>query len=188
VTAFDGCALKRTATTTVFADGVPAARLMFVGEAPGADEDRIGRPFVGASGQLLDRMLSFIGVSRATNFYITNIAFWRPPGNREPSSEEVALCLPFVHRHIELARPSVLVCLGGPAAKTLLGRVEGITRLRGRWFDFRTPGMAERGEPAIATLATFHPAYLLRTPAAKREAWRDLLALKSRLVEAGILV
>jgi uracil-DNA glycosylase len=183
--AFDGCALKETATHTVFADGAANAPAMFIGEAPGAEEDRVGRPFVGVSGQLLDRMLAAIGLSRSLNAYITNILFWRPPGNREPSSEEIALCLPFVMRHIELVRPKVLVFLGGPSAKTLLGRAEGITRLRGKWHEFRTQGMYERGEPPIAAMATFHPAYLLRTPGAKREAWRDLVAIKARLAEAG---
>ena len=187
VEAFEGCALKETATHTVFADGVADSPVMFIGEAPGADEDRIGRPFVGVSGQLLDRMLSATGFLRSVNAYITNILFWRPPGNRDPSSEEIALCLPFVMRHIELIRPKVLVCLGGPAAKTLLGRAEGITRLRGKWHEFRTQGMFERGEAPIAAMAMFHPAYLLRTPGAKREAWRDLLAVKSRLADAGAL-
>ena len=158
---------------------------MFIGEAPGADEDRLGRPFVGVSGQLLDRMIEAAGFSRSLNAYITNILFWRPPGNRDPSSEEIALCLPFVMRHIELVRPRALCFLGGPSAKTLLGRAEGITRLRGKWNDFRTPGMAERGEPAIPAMAMLHPAYLLRTPGAKRDAWRDLLALKARLASLG---
>jgi DNA polymerase len=185
VESLDGCALKETATNTVFADGAEGAPVMFIGEAPGADEDRIGKPFVGVSGQLLDRMIAAIGLSRDLNAYITNILFWRPPGNREPSGEEIALCLPFVMRHIELVRPSVLVFLGGPSAKTLLGRTDGITRLRGKWQEFRTPGMLERGEPPIAAMAMFHPAYLLRTPGAKREAWRDLLAVKARLAEAG---
>ena len=185
VEAFEGCALKETATHTVFAEGAERAPAMFIGEAPGADEDRIGKPFVGVSGQLLDRMIAAIGLSRSLNAYITNIVFWRPPGNRDPSSEEIALCLPFVMRHIELVRPKVLVFLGGPSAKTLLGRAEGITRLRGKWHEFRTQGMFERGEPPIAAMAMFHPAYLLRTPGAKREAWRDLLAIKARLAEAG---
>jgi DNA polymerase len=185
VEAFEGCALKETATNTVFADGAEGAVAMFIGEAPGADEDRIGKPFVGVSGQLLDRMIAPIGLSRSLNAYITNILFWRPPGNREPSTEEIALCLPFVMRHIELVRPKALVFLGGPSAKTLLGRAEGITRLRGKWHEFRTQGMFERGEPPIAAMATFHPAYLLRTPGAKREAWRDLLAIKAHLAGAG---
>jgi len=185
VEAFEGCALKETATNTVFAEGAEGASAMFIGEAPGADEDRIGKPFVGVSGQLLDRMLAAIGLSRSLNAYITNILFWRPPGNRDPSNEEIALCLPFVMRHIELVRPKVLVFLGGPSAKTLLGRAEGITRLRGKWHEFRTQGMFERGEPPIAAMAMLHPAYLLRTPGAKREAWRDLLAIKARLADAG---
>jgi uracil-DNA glycosylase family 4 len=185
VEAFEGCALKETATHTVFAEGAERASAMFIGEAPGGDEDRIGKPFVGVSGQLLDRMIASIGLSRSLNAYITNILYWRPPGNREPSSEEIALCLPFVMRHIELVQPKVLVFLGGPSAKTLLGRAEGITRLRGKWHEFRTQGMFERGEPPIAAMAMFHPAYLLRTPGAKREAWRDLLAIKARLAEAG---
>jgi DNA polymerase len=132
-------------------------------------------------------MIAAIGLSRSLNAYITNILFWRPPGNREPSSEEIALCLPFVMRHIELVRPKALVFLGGPSAKTLLGRAEGITRLRGKWHEFRTPGMFERGEPPIAAMATFHPAYLLRTPGAKRESWRDLMAIKACLAGAGPL-
>ncbi len=183
VEAFGGCALKETATNTVFADGAARARVMFIGEAPGAEEDRIGKPFVGASGQLLDRMLSWIGLTRQENAYITNILFWRPPGNRDPSSEEIALCLPFVHRHIELLNPAILVMLGGPSAKSLLGRTDGITRMRGRWFEFRTPSMVERKTAPIAALPLFHPAYLLRQPAQKREAWRDLLAIKARLAE-----
>ncbi len=178
---FDGCALKKTAMNTVFADGDPSGGVMFLGEAPGADEDRQGLPFVGPSGQLLDRMIEWIGLSRANNAYISNIIFWRPPGNREPSTAEVAVCRPFVERHIELAAPRVLVFLGGPSAKTMLQKSEGITRLRGRWFDYRTAGMQARGEPPIAAMPTFHPAYLLRSPQHKREAWRDLLAIKARL-------
>lgn len=178
---FDGCALKKTATNTVFADGDPSGGIMFLGEAPGADEDRQGLPFVGVSGQLLDRMIQWIGLSRETNAYISNIIFWRPPGNREPSTAEIAICRPFVERHIELAAPRVLVFLGGPSAKTMLQKSEGITRLRGRWFDYRTAGMQARDEPPIAAMPTFHPAYLLRSPQHKREAWRDLLAIRARL-------
>ena len=177
VAAFEECALKKTATNTVFADGNPASRIMFVGEAPGADEDRQGKPFVGVSGQLLDRMLASIGLSRTENFYITNIVFWRPPGNRNPTTNEIAACLPFVERHIELVDPAVLVCLGGPAAKTLLGRAEGITRLRGHWHTYSTPRLAR----PIDAMAIFHPAYLLRSPAHKREAWRDLQEIRARL-------
>ena len=131
VSAFDGCALKKTAMNTVFADGAPGGRLMLIGEAPGAEEDRQGKPFVGASGQLLDKMLAAIGLTRASDAYITNIVFWRPPGNREPSPAESEVCRPFFERHIELKKPDILVFLGGPSAKTLLSRKEGITRLRG---------------------------------------------------------
>jgi DNA polymerase len=174
--AFEGCPLKHTATNLVFGDGTSEARVMFIGEAPGAEEDRQGVPFVGASGRLLDRMLAAIGLARG-DVYITNILFWRPPGNRSPTPAEVAACLPFVERHIELVNPDILVFVGGSAAKTLLGRKEGIMRLRGQWFDYATPRMVR---PAPA-LATFHPAYLLRSPGQKREAWRDMLAIRERL-------
>jgi len=176
--AFDGCALKKTATNLVFADGNPAAPIMFVGEAPGADEDRAGKPFVGVSGQLLDRMLAWIGLTRQ-RFYITNIVFWRPPGNRTPTSDEVAACLPFVHRHIELVAPAILVTVGGPATETLLHRNDGISKLHGRWFEYQTPGF-ERPIPAFPI---FHPAFLLRSPAQKRAAWRDLLVLDQKVAE-----
>jgi DNA polymerase len=177
---FDGCALKATATTTVFADGNPEAPLMIVGEGPGAEEDRLGKPFVGASGKLLDRMLAAIGLDRQTA-YITNVVYWRPPGNRTPTPGELALCLPFVQRHIALARPKVLVFSGGTAAKTLLERTDGITRFRGRWLDYR-PGEVDF---TIPVMATFHPSYLLRSPGQKREAWRDILAVKHKLQELG---
>ncbi len=183
VMAFDGCSLKATATNTVFADGTPAGRVMFIGEAPGADEDRLGKPFVGVSGQLLDRMLGHIGLDRQRNFYITNTVFWRPPGNRLPTAAETAICLPFVERHVELADPLVLCFLGAAAAKALTGRSEGITRLRGRWMEWQSPRLGR----AIPAIATFHPAYLLRQPLAKREAWRDLVALKLKLIELGAL-
>ncbi len=173
---FDDCPLKRTATNTVFVDGNIEARLMIVGEAPGADEDRIGKPFVGRAGQLLDRMLAAIGLDR-TGVQITNVIYWRPPGNRKPTSAEIATCLPFVLRHIALARPKVLVLAGGTAASTLLPLTEGITRLRGRWFDLAVPGL----DAPVPTLPMFHPAFLLRSPERKRDAWRDLLALKARL-------
>ena len=173
---YDGCALRRTCQRTVFADGNPAARVMLVGEAPGADEDRVGLPFVGASGRLLDRMLASIGLDRQSA-YITNVVPWRPPGNRKPEPTEIELCLPFVERHIELIDPAVLVLLGGAAAAALLGRTEGISKLRGRWMDYASPGLAR----PVPALATFHPAYLLRTPLHKREAWRDLVAVRKRL-------
>ena len=173
---FNGCALKRTATNTVFSDGNPRADLMLVGEAPGAEEDRTGTPFVGAAGQLLDLMLEAINRDR-NSVYISNILFWRPPGNRNPTSEEVSLCLPFVARHIALVRPRVLVLVGGIAAKTLLARKEGITRLRGRWYRY----CPDDDGDAIDTTAIFHPAFLLRKGAQKRETWHDLIAIRTRL-------
>ncbi len=180
ITAFDGCALKRTATTTCIFDGNPAARIMLIGEAPGKEEDRQGRPFVGPAGQLLDRMLAAIGLDRQT-VYITNTLYWRPPGNRTPTPEEIATCLPFLERQVELIDPALLVYVGGSAAKAMLGRSEGITRLRGRWFNFA------RGErPAIPATAIFHPAFLLRQPACKRETWKDLLAIRARLDTLGL--
>ena len=180
--AFDGCALKFTATNLVFADGNPEAKLMFVGEAPGRDEDREGKPFVGVSGRLLDVMLGHVGLDR-TRVYITNILFWRPPGNRSPTQAEVAACLPFVERHIELVDPEVLVFVGGTAAKTLLATTQGITRLRGRWLEYESAHMAR----PVPAMATYHPAYLLRQPAHKREAWRDLLAIRGKLREKGLI-
>ena len=171
---FEGCALSATATQLVFADGTPGARVMFVGEAPGAEEDREGLPFVGRSGKLLDRMIAAIGLKRS-DVYIANIVPWRPPGNRTPTPQESAICLPFIRRQIELANPDVLVCLGGPSAQTLLGISEGITKARGRWTEFDT------GTRRIKALATFHPAYLLRSPAAKRLVYRDFLAIKKAL-------
>jgi uracil-DNA glycosylase len=177
VASFEGCALKRTATNTVFADGVAGAPLMVIGEAPGADEDRLGLPFFGRSGQLLDRMLAAIGYDRRRNAYITNALFWRPPGNRPPTDEERAACLPFVWRHIALLAPRVVLLCGGTAAAALLGNREGITRIRGRWFALEVPGL----DGPVATLPTYHPSYLLRTPARKGEAWRDLLSVQSRL-------
>ncbi|MEX2454219.1 MAG: uracil-DNA glycosylase [Rhodospirillaceae bacterium] len=177
--AFDGCPLRETATNFVFADGIPEARLMFVGEAPGAEEDRQGVPFVGPAGKLLDRMLSAIGLQR-DQAYITNILPWRPPGNRNPTDAEIAACLPFVERHIALVSPSILILVGGTAAKTLLRRQEGIMRLRGRWHTYEPA----TGSPVTAR-AIFHPAYLLRQPAQKRETWRDLLDIRHRLETAS---
>jgi uracil-DNA glycosylase len=178
--AFDGCALKSTAKTTVFADGNPEGRLMVIGEAPGSDEDRQGLPFVGVSGKLLDRMLESIGFTRETA-YITNVIPWRPPGNRTPTSEEVALCVPFLERHIALIKPEVVLMVGGLSAKTLLNRAEGITRLRGRWNEITLPGL----DAPIPAIATFHPAYLLRSPQQKRLAWHDLLAVKAKLEDVS---
>lgn len=179
--AFDGCSLKDTATNLVFGDGNPQARVMLVGEAPGADEDRLGRPFVGVSGQLLDRMLATIGLDR-TSVYITNVLYWRPPGNRQPTPAETAACLPFVERHIELVAPELLVLVGGASAKTLLARSDGITRLRGRWFQFESAGMPR----PLPALPIYHPAFLLRQPAQKREAWKDLLTLSEALSKLTI--
>jgi DNA polymerase len=147
---------------------------MFVGEAPGADEDRTGLPFVGRAGQLLDRMLAAIGLGR-TDVYIANIVPWRPPGNRTPTPQEITICRPFIERQIELAAPEILVCLGGPATQTLLGAKDGILRMRGRWLPYPTSA----GD--IRALATLHPAYLLRQPLQKRLAWRDFRALKRAL-------
>jgi uracil-DNA glycosylase len=171
---FTGCTLRATATRLVFADGNPQARVMFVGEAPGRDEDIEGLPFVGRSGKLLDRMMAAVGLTRA-NAYIANIVPWRPPGNRTPTPQESAICLPFTLRQIELADPDVLVCLGGPSAQTLLGSRDGILKTRGRWFKFQT------GRREIRATATLHPAYLLRQPLQKRLAWRDFLAIKKAL-------
>ena len=171
---FEGCALRMTARQLVFADGNPEGRVMFVGEAPGAEEDRDGLPFVGRSGKLLDRMLAAIGLDR-TGVYIANIVPWRPPGNRTPTPQEAAICMPFILRQIELADPDILVCLGGPSAQTLLGFKDGIRKMRGRWMNFHT------GKREIRALPTFHPAYLLRTPLEKRFAWRDFLAIKKAL-------
>ena len=171
---FEGCALHSTATQLVFADGTAGSRVMFVGEAPGFEEDIAGRPFVGRSGKLLDLMMAAIGLDR-TNAYIANVVPWRPPGNRTPTPQETAICLPFIRRQIELANPDFLVCLGGPAMQTLLSIKEGITRTRGRWFPYDT------GTREIRALATFHPAFLLRSPLQKRFAWRDFLALKKAL-------
>lgn len=179
IRAFDGSPLRDTATNLVFADGSPDAGLMFIGEAPGGDEDRLGRPFVGVSGQLLDRMLGSIGVSReAGSAYITNILPWRPPGNRTPTDAEVALFVPFVLRHIALVRPRHVVLLGGTSAKALLRVKEGITRLRGKWHSITVDGLGE-----VPALATLHPSYLLRTPAAKRDAWSDFLMVRRSITD-----
>lgn len=176
---FDGCPLKTTAMNTVFGDGPATARVMLVGEAPGEDEDRQGRPFVGVSGKLLDRMLSLIELERETA-RVTNILPWRPPGNRGPTQAETAACLPFLLRHIELVRPEIVVPLGGTATKTVLNRPEGITRLRGRWFETTFEGI----DRPVGVLPMLHPAYLLRNPVSKRETWKDLLTLRRKLSEA----
>ncbi|TPE50470.1 uracil-DNA glycosylase [Amaricoccus solimangrovi] len=173
IAAYEGCPLKAASKSTVFADGNPAARVMIVGEAPGRDEDMAGLPFVGRSGRLLDRMFATIGLSRQAEepgqaLYITNVLPWRPPENRDPAGAESAMMMPFLFRHIELAAPEVIVVMGNPAARTVLGTTTGITRLRGQWAEWR-------GRPVLPML---HPAYLLRNGIAKREAWADLLALR----------
>jgi DNA polymerase len=171
---FEGCGLKATATQLVFGSGEAGAEVMFVGEAPGADEDRQGAPFVGRAGQLLDKMLASIGLDRG-KVYIANVVPWRPPGNRTPTPLETAACLPFTRRQIELVAPKILVCLGAPSAQTLLNSKEGITRLRGRWFDYAA------GDATIKAIAMLHPAYLLRQPAQKKLAWRDLRLLTKEI-------
>jgi uracil-DNA glycosylase len=171
---FDGCALRTGAKNLVFADGNPEARVMLVGEMPGADEDRVGKPFMGRSGQLLDRMLGAIGLDRS-HVYIANLVPWRPPGNRNPTPQEIAICKPFVERQLELAHADILVCLGGPAVQNLLGTKDGILRSRGRWFPYKASGRE------IRALATLHPAYLLRQPLQKRLSWRDFRALRRAL-------
>ena len=174
VAGFEGCVLKRTAKNLCFARGSAEARLMLIGEAPGRDEDLQGKPFVGRAGKLLDRMLASIGLSEE-QVYITNTVYWRPPGNRTPTPEEIEACAPFLARQIELIDPAVLVLLGGAAAKSIIGTSEGIMRLRGKWLSYDCAGRA------VPTLATLHPAYLLRSPGDKRLAWRDMLMVKQAL-------
>jgi uracil-DNA glycosylase len=173
---FDGCPLHATATNLVFADGNPDSGLMLIGEAPGADEDRAGKPFVGASGRLLDKMLASIGLDR-TQVLITNLIPWRPPGNRAPTDSEVLTCLPFLLRHIALARPRRVVLLGAMATKAITGNTAGIRKLRGKWLSLPVPGL----EAPVPTLPMLHPAFLLRTPGAKRDAWADWLLLRRHL-------
>lgn len=180
---FELCPLKATATRLCLCDGNPTARIMLVGEAPGLEEDRQGKPFVGASGKLLDRMLATIGLDRRS-VYITNTVFWRPPGNRAPTALELATCAPFLERQIELMNPAILVFVGGIAARALLGTTEGVTRLRGRRFEYRPA----RGEAPIPARVMFHPAYLLRQPMQKKLAWRDLLELAAELRRLGLVV
>jgi len=189
IRAYDGLEVKRTATNMVFADGNPAARVMIIGEAPGGDEDRQGLPFVGVSGQLLDKMFDCINLSRKSDqassaLYISNILNWRPPGNRTPTEQEIALALPFVERHIALIRPQYIVVAGATAAKSILNMNQPISKLRGRFYDytFVTSGITEGLEPMTArVLPTYHPSFLLRTPAQKRQAWHDLLTLQAEL-------
>lgn len=175
---FTDCPLSRTATNLVFGDGDSNADVLLIGEGPGAEEDRRGLPFVGPSGRLLDKMLASINLQR-DKVFITNTIFWRPPGNRSPTSAEVAACMPFVERIVELVDPELVIALGGPAAAALLGHADSVGRLRGRWFTYQTARMTR----PIAATAIFHPAYLLRSPAQKRLAWRDLLAIKNRIIQ-----
>ncbi len=177
--AYDGCGLKLRATQLVFADGNPEADIMLIGEAPGAEEDRQGKPFVGRSGQLLDRMLGAIGLDR-TRVYIANTVPWRPPGNRTPTPEEMELCLPFLQRQVELVAPRLVMTLGGPAMQTVFKTSAGIIKMRGKWQNLTI------GNHAVDALPTLHPAYLLRTPAAKQQAWQDMLSLKMKMTELGL--
>ncbi len=175
--AYAGCNLKKTAKNTVFSDGIATSKIMLVGEAPGRDEDRMGKPFVGRSGQLLDNMLHHIGLTRHENIYISNIIPWRPPGNRNPSADEIAQCLPFITRHIEIVAPEILLLVGGVSAKTLLQSTQGITKLRGKWQNVEIAGRA------IPALPLLHPAYLLRAPDQKAKMWSDLCLLAKKLHE-----
>jgi DNA polymerase len=176
---FEGCSLKKTATNLVLSDGPVDAKLMFIGEAPGADEDRQGVPFVGPSGMLLNAMLESVGLTRE-EVLISNTVFWRPPGNRTPTTQESAVCRPFIERLVELVDPEILVCVGAPATHAMLGQTQGISRLRGKWFTFQTPKLSH----PIDTTAIFHPAYLLRTPIKKRDAWTDIRMIRKRLDDA----
>lgn len=176
---FEGCALKKTASNTVFSDGDPSSGLMLIGEAPGADEDRQGIPFCGASGKLLDQMFAAIGYPRGS-FYITNTLFWRPPGNRPPTAEELAMCEPFVQKHIALVQPKRLILIGGTSAKSILGLSEGVTKLRGKDYSYTNIYMKNK---EIPVRVTFHPSYLLRQPAHKKQAWEDLQIIKHLLKE-----
>lgn len=177
VLGFNGCSLKKSARNTVFADGNPNSDVMLIGEAPGADEDRQGIPFCGASGKLLDKMLASIGLNRAENCYITNTLFWRPPGNRTPTSDEIEICRPFVDKHIELYNPKLMIMVGGTAAKSLLHETRGITRLRGQALVYTHPYT----QANIPVRVIFHPSYLLRQPLQKKLAWMDLLEIRTQL-------
>ena len=177
---FDECDLKKGAKNTVFADGVDSAKIMLLGEAPGATEDEKSIPFCGESGILLDEMLASIGLSRKTNVYITNTVFWRPPANRAPTKEEISICKPFVEKHISLVNPSVIILVGGVAAKSLLGDHVQISKVRKEYYHYKNPYLRV---PIIAT-AIFHPAYLLRSPLSKKDSWFDLLKIKQKFLDA----
>ncbi len=184
VTNFKDIAITKTATNTVFSDGNPEAEIMMVGEAPGAEEDARGIPFCGASGKMLDQMLSHIGLNREKNFYITNTIFWRPPGNRRPTPEELAICAPFVEKHVALIKPKLIILIGGTAVTALLDSNQGISKLRGNFYDYNN----EYLDSPIKTTAIFHPSYLLRSPGQKRLAWKDCLMLKNYIKEQGIKI
>jgi DNA polymerase len=193
IAAFDGIGLKDTATNLVFSDGNPDAPIMLIGEAPGADEDRLGKPFVGASGQLLDKILKTAGLDRAGedalhSIYISNILNWRPPGNRTPAPAEIEVSLPFIERHIQLVKPKMLILAGAVSAQALLNTTDSISKLRGRWIDYtpRTPELRNEAS-SIPVLATYHPAYLLRTPAQKRSVWADMLLILEKRCELGLI-
>ena len=180
---FDGCPLKQLCEKTVVYDGTLGAPVMVLGEGPGGQEDRIGLPFVGKAGQLLDKMLAAIGLDRKTNTFISNVNYWRPPGNRNPEADELAVCRPFVNRMVDLAQPRVIIATGGVAAKSLLDTKTGIMRLRGSERPFETPAGT-----TVPLVPMFHPAYLLRRPQDKSRAWRDLLLVQARLKEMGVEV
>jgi DNA polymerase len=176
---FEGLSIKKTATNTVFADGNPDSEIMFIGEAPGAQEDIEGIPFCGQSGQLLDKMLGWVGLTREKNYYISNTIFWRPPGNRKPTPEETATCQAFVEKHIALINPKMLILVGGTATSAVLGQKTGISKLRGKYHEYTNPYLKK----PIVVGVIFHPAYLLRSPGQKRHAWHDLLSIKHKLAE-----
>jgi uracil-DNA glycosylase family 4 len=181
---FDGLSITKTATNTVFSDGNPNSEIMMIGEAPGAEEDAQGIPFCGASGKMLDQMFSYIGLTREKNFYITNTLFWRPPGNRRPTPEELAICLPFVEKHIALINPKLIILVGGTAVTALLDDKNGITKMRGKFFDYNNPYLSH----PIKTTAVFHPSYLLRSPGQKKLAWQDALVIRKYIRENGIKI
>jgi DNA polymerase len=174
---FDGCNLKKMATNTVFCDGNPNSKVMVIGEAPGNHEDLQGIPFCGDSGKVLDAMFGAIGMTRAENFYITNVIFWRPPGNRRPTEEELAICRPFVERHIELMSPEVIVLVGATAMSAILGINDPVTKIRGQFMDFAPDFLSKK----IKSFTIFHPSYLMRQPMKKKVAWLDMLVLKKFL-------
>jgi uracil-DNA glycosylase len=176
IEAFDACSLKKTAMHTVFCDGNPKADVMIIGEAPGADEDRQGKPFVGQSGQLLRLIFSHIGLT-IDHVYITNVLPWRPPGNRQPTPMEIAMCLPFLQRHIELINPKIIVLAGSTAVKALLNNSEGITKIHGTWYSYKTPALQD----PIPMMPIYHPAFLLRSPSKKKDVWLDMLEIKRKL-------